>query len=99
MSPPDADWAIVILAEPLGTPDRILPVLKTIPPSGTHLALGGYEQDRLHIMIADLNCVLTGIARDAAKHTMLAQAVPRRGDRVVAPCSPRWQTAAGPSSG
>lgn len=72
MSPPDADWAIVILAAPLGTPDRILPVLKTIPPSGTQLALGGYEQDRLHVMIADLDCSLLGIANDAAGHAMLA---------------------------
>jgi protease YdgD len=72
MSPPDADWAIVILAEPLGTPDRILPILKTPPPSGTRLALGGYEQDRLHVMIADLDCTLLGIANDAAKHAMLA---------------------------
>jgi hypothetical protein len=27
-SPPDADWAIVMLAEPIGTSDRILPILK-----------------------------------------------------------------------
>jgi protease YdgD len=72
MSPPDADWAIVLLAEPVGTPDRLLPILKTIPPSGTHLALGGYEQDRIHIMTADLNCTLIGFVRDSAKHTMLA---------------------------
>ena len=72
MSPRDADWAIVILAQPLGTPDRILPILKTMPPSGTHLALGGYEQDRLHVMVADLNCSLIGIARDAGGHTMLS---------------------------
>ena len=72
MSPPDADWAIVILAEPIGATDRILPILKTVPPSGTHLALGGYEQDRLHVIVADQSCKLIGIARDAAKHKMLA---------------------------
>ena len=71
-SPPDADWAIVVLAEPLGTPDRILPVMKTVPPPGTHLALAGYEQDRLHIMVADLDCTLLGIVSDAEKHTMLS---------------------------
>jgi protease YdgD len=72
MSPPDADWAIVILAEAIGTPDRILPVLRTIPPPGTHLALGGYEQDRLHVMVADVTCTLMGVAHDAARHEMLA---------------------------
>src|SRR3954462_12830944 len=68
---PDADWAIVILAEPLGTADRILPILRRVPPAGTKLALAGYEQDRLHVMVADLACPLRGIARDAEGHAML----------------------------
>jgi protease YdgD len=71
-SPPNADWAVVTLVSPLGTPDRILPILRTSPPPGTPLALGGYEQDRLQAMVADLTCSLLGIARDAAGHTMLS---------------------------
>ncbi len=54
-SPPDADWAVVTLVSPLVTPDRILPILRTPPAPGTPLAIGGYEQDRLQVMVADLN--------------------------------------------
>jgi protease YdgD len=71
-SPPDADWAVITLVSFLGTPDRILPVLRRPPPPGASLALGGYEQDRLHAMVADITCSLLGVARDAAGHTMLA---------------------------
>lgn len=71
-SPPDADWAVITLASSLGTPDRILPVLRRPPPPGTSLALGGYEQDRLHAMVADLTCSLLGVVPYAAGHSMLA---------------------------
>lgn len=71
-SPPDADWAVVTLVAPLGTPDRIIPIQRTPPPPGAALALGGYEQDRLQIMLADLNCSLLGLAPGAAGHPMLS---------------------------
>jgi protease YdgD len=70
-APPDADWAVVTLVTSLGTPDRVVPLLRTPPPPGTPLVLGGYEQDRAHIMVADLTCSLLGLVHDAAGHTML----------------------------
>lgn len=70
-APPDADWAVLHLEAPLGTPDRVLPLLRDAPPAGTRLALGGYEQDRAQAMLADLSCVSEGLVRDAAGHTLL----------------------------
>jgi protease YdgD len=63
--PSDADWANVTLASAVGRPDRVLPLLSVRPPPGTQLALGGYEQDRAHVMVADLACTLLGLVRDA----------------------------------
>ncbi len=70
-APPDADWAVVTLDAPLGTPDRVLPLLRQVPPPGTPVMLGGYEQDRAHAMVADLACTLAGLVRDAAGHVLL----------------------------
>jgi protease YdgD len=67
---PDADWAVVTLVTLLGTPNRVLPLLPT-PPPGTPVALGGYEQDRTQVLVADLTCSLLNLAHDAAGHTML----------------------------
>ena len=70
-TPSGADWAVVTLANPIGRPGRVLRLLPDPPPSGTQLALGGYEQDRAHVMVADLTCTLLGLARDAVGHTVL----------------------------
>jgi protease YdgD len=69
--PSDTDWAVVTLASPVGRSDRVLQLLVNPPPPGTQLALGGYEQDRAHVMVADLTCTLIGLARDAAGHIVL----------------------------
>ena len=61
---PDADWAILTLDTPLGTNDRILPIIQDIPPAGTPVMLGGYEQDRAEIMIADVACSVIDLVRD-----------------------------------
>jgi protease YdgD len=67
----DDDWAVVTLASPVGRPDRVLQLLVNPPPAGSQLALGGYEQDRAHVMVADLTCTLLGLARNAAGHIVL----------------------------
>lgn len=70
-APPGADWAVLRLDAPLGTPDRVLPLLRQAPPPGTPVVLGGYEQDRAHALLADLACAVVGPARDAAGHVLL----------------------------
>jgi protease YdgD len=68
---PDADWAILSLDAPLGTPDRVLPLLRWLPPAGTPVMLGGYEQDRAQALTADRGCAVTGIAQGPSGHAML----------------------------
>ena len=59
--PPGADWAILTLAAPLaGTIP--LPLLSADPRPGTALMLGGYQQDRSEILLADTSCHLLGRA-------------------------------------
>lgn len=70
-APADADWAVLTLDAPLGAPDRVLPLLRTAPPPGTPLALGGYGQDRAHVMVADLGCRSSGLVRGAGGRVML----------------------------
>jgi protease YdgD len=67
----DTDWALVTLASPVARPDRVLPLLSVPPRPGTQLVLGGYEQDRAHVMVADLTCTLLGLVRDDAGHVVL----------------------------
>lgn len=63
-SPPDADWAILTLDTPLGTADRLLPLVRELPPAGTPVMLGGYEQDRAQVIIADVACLMIGAIHD-----------------------------------
>ncbi len=70
-SPADADWAVLTLDTALGTPDRVLSLLPGVPPPGTKLALGGYGQDRAHVMMADLGCISAGLVRGAGGRPML----------------------------
>ena len=51
-----SDWAILTLEKPLGTEDRILPILTEPPPVGSMVMLGGYSQDRPLILMADTGC-------------------------------------------
>jgi protease YdgD len=63
--PPDADWAVLTLDAPLGTPDRVLPLVPRVPPPGAPAMLGGYEQDRAQVLLADTACAVTGIVLEA----------------------------------
>ncbi|MEN0072750.1 MAG: trypsin-like serine protease [Paracraurococcus sp.] len=59
--PRGADWALVTLDVALGTPDRILPLLAAPPAARAALMLGGYQQDRPEVLLADADCHLLGV--------------------------------------
>ena len=59
-APVDADWALLTLDTPLGTADRVLPVARDSPAAGDPVMLGGYEQDRAQILVADVGCQVLG---------------------------------------
>ena len=66
-----ADWAVLTLDAPVGTPDRILPLMVALPGPGTPLELGGYGQDRAELIDADLQCRVTRPALDRARHLLI----------------------------
>ena len=69
--PWDTDWAVVTLEAPLGTADRVLPLAREAPRPGAPLALGGYEQDRAHALLADVTCRLIGTVEEPSGRAML----------------------------
>jgi protease YdgD len=54
---------VLTLDTALGTADRVLPLAREMPPAGTPIMLGGYEQDRAEIMVADVACRILGIVK------------------------------------
>ena len=70
-APLDADWAVLTLDVPLGTADRVLPLVRDLPAPGTPAMLGGYEQDRAHVIVADTACTVVGAARDTSGRVLL----------------------------
>ncbi len=60
--PAPADWAILTLDTALGTPGGILPLLAAPPAPRTPLMLGGYQQDRPEVILADHGCRLLGLS-------------------------------------
>jgi protease YdgD len=58
---PGADWAVLTLENPVGTPDRILPLAREAPAPRTPLMLGGYQQDRPEVILADTACRAIGL--------------------------------------
>lgn len=70
-SPPDADWAVLTLDDEIGTPDRILPLAQSDPAPGASAMLGGYEQDRAQVILADTNCTVVGLVRYRDGHALL----------------------------
>jgi protease YdgD len=72
--PRGADWAVLTLERPMQVPpDRILPLRREGPPLGprTPLMLGGYQQDRPEVLLADTGCRSIGLQRDPAGLPML----------------------------
>ncbi|WP_158292422.1 trypsin-like serine peptidase [Paracraurococcus ruber] len=66
IGPGSADWAVLVLAEPIGRPDRMLHLLRDPPAPRTPLMLGGYQQDRPEVLLADSGCRAIGILRQGA---------------------------------
>lgn len=62
-SPADADWAMLTLDTTLGTVDRVLPLARELPPAGSAVMLGGYEQDRAQVLVADVACHVVDLVR------------------------------------
>ncbi len=61
-APFGADWAVIRLATPLRAP--VLP-RAPMPAVGTAVMLGGWQQDRAHALLADTDCRVIGLQRDA----------------------------------
>ena len=66
--PVGADWAVIRLAAPL--PGATLP-LAPLPVAGTPAMLGGWQQDRAHVLLADTACRVQAIQRDALGRALL----------------------------
>ncbi|WP_187830381.1 trypsin-like serine peptidase [Siccirubricoccus phaeus] len=69
--PAPLDWAVLVLETPLGTPDRILPLMREMPAPRTPLMLGGYQQDRAEVLLADTACRVIGRAPHPSGGTLL----------------------------
>lgn len=64
------DWALLRLSGPAGV--KPLPLATSSPPPGTNVAVAGFSQDRLHLLMVDRDCPLTGsIKRDAGGTLLL----------------------------
>lgn len=64
------DWALVFLAAALPAQEP-LGLARTRPAPGTPIMVGGYGQDNPNVLTADMDCRLTGLARDAGGHGLL----------------------------
>ena len=62
LSPDNAhvDWALLTLAPTPKVSEPVLPLAAKPAPAGTPLALGGFNQDRSHQLMADLACTILG---------------------------------------
>lgn len=60
--PPAADWAVLTLERDIASAAEVLPLWREVPPPGTPLTLGGYQQDRPELLMADSACRLLGAA-------------------------------------
>nr|WP_043338026.1 trypsin-like serine protease [Belnapia moabensis] len=77
--PASSDWAILTLDAPLGTPDRILPLLPATPAPRAPLMLGGYQQDRPEVILADTACRLIGRSSDGPRTMLIHDCAGTRG--------------------
>ncbi len=68
--PLGADWAVLRLATRLAGPT--LPLWQGDLPDGAAVMLGGYQQDRAEVLLADTACAVLGRARDTAGAALVA---------------------------
>lgn len=76
IGPATSDWAVLTLDQPIGGPGRVLPLLRPVPAPRTPLMLGGYQQDRVEMLMADTGCRLLGLARVRARAPIPGAAMP-----------------------
>lgn len=69
--PAGADWAVLVLEQPIGSPVDVLPMLGEVPPPRTPLMLGGYQQDRAELILADTGCRALGTWPAPSGHVLL----------------------------
>lgn len=73
--PASADWAILQLEAPIDTPS--LPLRPARP--GDRILLGGYQQDRAEVLMADTDCRVLGLRQEAATAVLLHGCAGTRG--------------------
>ncbi|RYJ02844.1 MAG: trypsin-like serine protease, partial [Acetobacteraceae bacterium] len=78
-SPGSADWAVLTLDTALGTPERVLPLAEPLPAPRTPLLLGGYQQDRPEVLLADRGCRLLGLSAAGPAAMLLHDCAATRG--------------------
>lgn len=71
MGPAGADWAVLVLEQPIGSPTDVLPMLREMPAPRTPLMLGGYQQDRAEVVLADTGCRALGTWPAPSGHVLL----------------------------
>jgi protease YdgD len=93
-----SDWALVFLDKSLGSQDRILPMASDLPPDGTNIMLGGYQQDHPLILMADIQCRVDGRFVDPSGRVLLrhncAGTLGVSGAPLLVDMGGRWQIAA-----
>jgi protease YdgD len=73
--PAGADWAILQLEAPLDLPS--LPLRPARP--GERIMLGGYQQDRAEVLMADLDCRILSLRQEAGTAVLLHGCAGTRG--------------------
>lgn len=68
--PASADWALLRLARPL--PGASLLLWHGDLPRGAAVMLGGYQQDRSEVILADTACLILGRAQDTSGGPLIA---------------------------
>ena len=68
--PVGADWAVLRLSQRL--PGATVPLWQGDLPAGAAVMLGGYQQDRAEVLLADTACTVLGRARDTAGAALVA---------------------------
>jgi protease YdgD len=66
-----SDWALVSLDKSLGSEDRVLPIVSSLPEDGANVMLGGYQQDHPLLLMADTRCRIAGRLIDASGRLLL----------------------------
>jgi protease YdgD len=76
--PAAADWALLTLETALPA-DRVLPLLREAPAPRSALMLGGYQQDRPEVLLADTGCRALGISGPGGAPVLLHDCAGTRG--------------------